>query len=121
MLLTSQNSVTVESGRSAPFCVLFSSFLRHSGRTPLHLAASEVSEPAKTIELLEQPAAAAAADTRQRIKAPQRRPARAPSSAPPAVRRPLSRNLASASLILSLTGHLFNDWLWGRCPIQAKR
>ena len=60
MLLRSQIPLTVESGRSAPCCVLFSGFVRHSGRTPLHLAASEVSEPAKTIDLLLQPAAAAA-------------------------------------------------------------
>ncbi|CAL1137290.1 unnamed protein product [Cladocopium goreaui] len=53
-------------------------------RTPLHLAASEVSEPAKTIDLL-QPAAAAA-DIRQCTKAPQQGGVRAPTSAPPAVR-----------------------------------
>jgi len=63
------------------------------------LAASEVSEPAKTIDLLLQ-SAAAAADIRQCTKAPQQGGVRAPTSAPPAVRRPFSRNLASVSLIL---------------------
>ena len=69
----------LRSGRSAPCCVLFVRLsVRHSGRTPLHLAASEVSEPAKTIELLLQPAAAAA-DIRQCTKAPQQGGVRAPS------------------------------------------
>ena len=93
-------------------CVLFSGFVRHSGRTPLHLAASEVSEPAKAIELLEQPAAL------QPIFVSAPKHLNKGGSGPPPPHRPQFAALFPATWLRCrwFCGHL-NDWLkWAVAP-----